>query len=139
MKYRKLIFSLGLFSAIVTLLYWILAFTGLYPVVERVPGYTRWFWSFPLPDFWLCCTSAMLAFAIKTKRDAMAVICGLITASSGIFLALNELMFSFYTGMIFMPLSDIGIDLTIKIYLISVGIFYIKQFSGAVRKSFSKK
>ena len=135
MRYRGLIFGLGVFTAIVVLLYWVLSLTGIYPVVELVPGYTVWFWSFPAPDFWIFVTSALMAIAVRTQRDVVAVVCGLLTASSMIFLALNELMFSFYTGMICMPLSDIGIDLAIKIYCLSVGSFFIKQFSWHIKES----
>ena len=137
MKYKSLIFGTSLFTAIGTMLYWGVVFTGLSPVVELVPGYTTWFWSFPLPDFWIVITSVLLAFSIKTKRDAMAVVCGLLTASGMVFLALNELMFSFYTGMIRMPVRDIGIDLIIKIYCLSVGAFYIKQFSARIAQAFA--
>jgi hypothetical protein len=133
MKYRGLLFGLSLFTAFGTLIYWILVFLGLYPVVELVPGYTVWFWSFPLPDFWIVITSVLLAFAIKTNRYVMAIVCGLLTASSMIFLALNELMFSFYTGMIFMPLSELASDLVIKVYCLLVGVFFIKQFSGQIK------
>ncbi|MDR0324873.1 MAG: hypothetical protein LBI19_02090 [Oscillospiraceae bacterium] len=136
MKYRGLIFGLSLFTVIGNLLYWMLAFTGLTPVIEIVPGYTAWFWSFPLPDLWLSVISALLAFSIKIKRDVMAIVCGLLTASSMIFLALNELMFSFYTGMIYLPLADIGSDLVIKIYCLSVGTFFITQFSRQIKNQF---
>jgi len=135
MKYRRLILGLGLFTAIATVMYWIFVFTGLSPVVELVPGYTVWFWSFPLPDFWIVVTSALLAFAIKTKRDVMAIVCGLLIASSMIFLALNELMFSFYTGMIYLPIADLWVDLIIKIYCLIVGAFLITQFSREIRRS----
>jgi hypothetical protein len=138
MKYRGLILSLSLFTAFGNLIYWALVFLGLSPVVELVPGYTTWFWSFPLPDFWIVITSVLLAFAVKTNRYVMAIVCGLLTASSLIFLALNELMFSFYTGMIFLPLSDIGFDFVIKTYCLSVGTFFIIQFSGQIKNTCKK-
>lgn len=138
MKYQRVIFGLCMATIIVGLLYWILVFTKVYPVVEIVSGYTAWFWSFSVPDFWMYAISALLAFAIKTKRDAMAVVFGLLTGSTMIFLALNELTFSFHTGMIFMPLTDIGIDLTFSIYCLSVGMFFTKQFSNVVSNLFAK-
>jgi hypothetical protein len=139
MKHERLIFGLSVFAAAGNLLYWILSFTGLYPVVEIVPGYTAWFWSFPLPDFWLFVTSVLLVIAIKIKRDAMATVCGLLTASSLIFLSLNELCFSIYTGMIRMPLAEIGADMALKIFNLSVGAFFIKQFSGVIGRSLAIK
>ncbi len=130
MKYRKLMAALGIFNAIILPLYFISAYLGWYPVVEHVSGYTVWFWSFPLPDFWLALTSALMAYAIIKKRDNMAIVCGLLTASAGIFLSLNEFMFLFFTGMNNLPLKDIGFDLVSKIYYVSTGTFLIKQFSG---------
>lgn len=39
MKYKNLIFGLSVFTAVGTLLYWILVFTSIFPLVEIVPGY----------------------------------------------------------------------------------------------------
>jgi hypothetical protein len=69
----------------------------------------------------------------------MTVVCGLLTASSLIFLALNELCFSIYTGMIRLPLTEIGFDMAIKIYNLSVGTFFIVQFSRVIGRSFAIK
>jgi len=135
MKYRKLMAVLGMLPVVGIPPYFIAAYFGWYPLVEHVPGYTVWFWSFPLPDFWLVVTSALMVYALIAKRDTMAVVCGLLTASAGIFMGLNELMFLFYTGMILFPLSDTGFDLAVKIYFFSVGAFYIRQFSREIRRS----
>jgi len=134
MRYRKLILGLSIFTAVATSLYWIFVFTGVFFVEELVPGYTSWFWSFPLPDLWIFVTSALVAFAIITKRNTMTIVCGLLTASSMIFLALNELMFSFYTGAINLPLSDIWLDLVIKAYCLIVGTFFIIHFALIIKK-----
>jgi len=124
--------TLGILHAVGLPLYFAFAHFGWYPVVEHVPGYTVWFWSFPLPDFWLAITSALMAYALITKRDIMAIVCGLLTASAGIFMGLNELMFLFYTGMISFPLADIAFDLVFKIYFLSIGVFFINQFSRRI-------
>lgn len=135
MKYKNLIFGLSVFTAVGTLLYWLLVFTGIFPLVEVVPGFITWFMSFPLADFWIVITSVLLAFAIKTNRSAMAAICGLLSASSGIFLALNGFMFGINTGVIFILTLDEIIEIAIKVYFLSVGAFYIKQFSRVINKS----
>ena len=134
MKYKNLIFGLSMFTAIGTLLYWILVFTGMFPLVEIVPGYIVWFQSFPLADFWIVITSALLAFAIKTNRNIMATVCGLLSASSMIFLALNGLMFGINTGMICMLTLDEIVEIAIKLYCLSVGAFYIRQFSRMINR-----
>jgi len=134
MKYRNLIFGLSVFTAIGTLSYWVLVFTGIFPLVEIVPGYITWFMSFPLADFWIVVTSVLLAFAIKKSRHVIMIVCGLLSASSMIFLALNGLVFGINTGMICMFTVDEIIEIGIKIYCLSVGIFYIKQFSCQLNK-----
>jgi len=139
MKYKSLIFGLSVFTSVGTLLYWILVFTGIFPLVEIVPGYITWFQSFPLADFWIVITSALLAFAIKTNRNVMAMVCGLLSASSMIFLALNGLMFGINTGMICMLTVDEIIEIAIKLYCLSVGTFYIRQFSRIINRSLASQ
>jgi len=139
MKYKSLIFGLSVFTSVGTLLYWLLVFTGIFPLVEIVPGYITWFQSFPLADFWIVITSALLAFAIKTNRNVMAMVCGLLSASSMIFLALNGLMFGINTGMICMLTVDEIIEIAIKLYCLSVGTFYIRQFSRIINRSLASQ
>ncbi len=50
----------------------------------------------------------------------MATICGLLSASSMIFLALNSLMFGINTGMICMFTLDEIIEIAIKLYCLLV-------------------
>jgi hypothetical protein len=64
----------------------------------------------------------------------MAAICGLLSASSMIFLALNGLMFGINTGMICMFTLDEIIEIAIKLYCLFVGAFYIRQFSREIDK-----
>jgi hypothetical protein len=64
----------------------------------------------------------------------MAAICGLLSASSMIFLALNGLMFGINTGMICMFTLDEIIEIAIKLYCLFVGAFYIRQFSREIVK-----
>lgn len=50
------------------------------------------------------------------------------------FLALNGLMFGINTGMICMFTLDEVIEIAIKLYCIIVGAFFIKYFSGQIKK-----
>ena len=132
MKYRGLIFGLSVFTALGTSIYWILIFAKVFPLVEIVPGYIVWFTSFPLADFWIVITSVLLAIGIRINRNCLVIISGLLTASSMIFLALNGLLFGINTGTICMLTVDTFIEIGIKLYCLSVGIFFIKQFSRQV-------
>jgi hypothetical protein len=64
----------------------------------------------------------------------MAAICGLLSASSMIFLALNGLMFGINTGMICMFTLDEIIEIAIKLYCLFVGAVYTRQFSREIVK-----
>ena len=134
MKHKNLIFGLSIFTAIGTLSYWILVFTGIFPLIEIVPGYITWFMSFPLADFWIVITSTLLAISIKRNNTGAMIVCGLLSASSMIFLALNGLVFGINTGMICMFTVDEVIEIGIKIYCLSVGVFFIKEFSSQIKK-----
>ena len=128
MKYRTLILCLTIFTALSTLLYWILVCANIFPLTEIVPGYLVWFNSFPLADLWIVITSVFLAVAIKIDRKCLIIISGLLTASAMIYFVLNALLFGINTGTIFMT----GMGTFLKIYRLFVGIFFIKQFSEQV-------
>lgn len=68
----------------------------------------------------------------------MAAICGLLSASSMIFLALNGLMFGINTGMVCIFTLDEIIEIAIKLYCLFVclfvGAFYLRQFSREIVK-----
>ena len=57
----------------------------------------------------------------------MAAICGLLSASSMIFLALNGLMFGINTGMICMFTLDEIIEIAIKLYCLFVGWCFLHK------------
>lgn len=124
MKNNKSIFILSLITSIGTFLYWMLVFTGVFPVKEVVPGFTVWFYSFPLADFWIMLTSAMLAVSLVRKDRKALVMWGFLTSSALIFLALNGFMFGIYTGALFMMTMDEIIEIAIKIYCIGVAIHF---------------
>ena len=132
MKHKKLIFGLAVFTALGTTLYWLLVFTGVFPLIEYVPGYKTWFWSFPLADAWIVATSTLLAVALKRNSLKTAAIFGFLTSSAMIFLALNGLLFGINTGMIFMLILDEIIEICIKIYCLVVGVFFITSFSKII-------
>jgi len=134
MKHKNLILGLSIFTAIGTIFYWILVFTGVFSLEEIVPGYVTWFMSFPLADFWIVITSTLLAISTKRNNRSAMIVCGLLSASSMIFLALNGLVFGINTGMICMFTVDEVIEIGIKIYFLSVGVFFIKEFSSQIKK-----
>jgi hypothetical protein len=73
-------------TAIGILAYWSMVFAGLFPVEELVPGYSRWFLSFPLADAWIAATAGGAAWLGGRDRRLGAILAA--AAGSGlVFLA----------------------------------------------------
>jgi hypothetical protein len=111
-------------TASFVLLYWSSIFVGLFPLEELVPGYKNWFMSFPLPDFYIA-VCACLAVYYRNKPK-MAGLYGAMTGSGLLFLGLYALSYGHNTGLIYVLTTDEVIEIFIKLYCLSVGIFFIR-------------
>jgi hypothetical protein len=120
----KIVIVFSLFTAAAGILYWVLVFTGLFPVEELVPGYQNWFMSFPIADGWmfLC---AILAAVYTLKRDPRAALFASLTGASLIFLGLYAFTYGYNTGLLFILTPDELIEIAIKVYCLSVGSLLI--------------
>jgi hypothetical protein len=81
---KKVLMTLNLCTGFGITLYWLLVFTGVFPVEEIVPGYTNWFMSFPVADLWIA-VCAFLSFKYLKSNDEKAILFGLLAGSSLIF------------------------------------------------------
>lgn len=101
MRGRALILSLGLLTGTGVLGQWILVWTGLFPVVEEVPGFRNYFLSFQAADMWLV-GAGLLAAYFALKRDARgAVFFGVALGSAMLFFGLYAFMYDLKTGLLF--------------------------------------
>lgn len=130
MNKKNLAIGLSFFTTFGILTYWTLVFTGVFPVEELIPGYTEWFMAFPLVDAWIGVT-AFLGGMFLVKGRESAVPFGIVAGSGLIFLGLYAFLYGFNTGLLFLPTIDEYIEIGIKIYSLSVGIFFIRYFWGA--------
>ena len=124
---KTLALVLTAFTTLGIAIYWTLVFAKIFPVTELVPGYRNWFMSFPLADGWIAAVS-LLAFLFLLRGDEKAVLFGLLTGSSLIFLGLYALLYSINTGLLFNLTLDEIIEIGIKIYCLSAGSFFIVYF-----------
>ncbi len=124
---KKWLIGLSIFTSAGIILYWITVFMGLFPVEELVPGYTLWFMAFPLPDFWIA-VNALLAAVLLTKDRGIAVPFGIVSGSSMIFLSLYAGAYGWNSGLICHKTIDTYIEIAIKIYTFSVGLFFIFSY-----------
>lgn len=124
---KNLALGLTSFTTFGIVVYWTLVFAGIFKVTDLVPGYRAWFMSFQLADGWIAIVS-MLAFVFLLQNNDKAVLFGLLTGSSLIFLGLYALLYGINTGLIFQLNMDEITEIAIKIYCLSVGSFFIFYF-----------
>ena len=124
---QKTLTGLCFFTAIGIILYWLSVFIGIFPVKELVPGYKNWFMSFPIADFWIAVSAFIAAVALIRKKE-IAIPFGIACGSSLIFLGLYALVYGINTGLLFILTVDEIIEITIKVYCLSVGPLFIINF-----------
>jgi hypothetical protein len=129
---KNLAIGLTAFTTFGIAVYWTLVFAGIFKVTELVPGYKNWFMSFPLADGWIAVVS-LLAFIFLLQNNDKAVLFGLLTGSSLIFLGLYALLYGINTGLIFTLNMDEIIEIGIKVYCLSVGSFFIMYFWNLIK------
>jgi hypothetical protein len=129
---KNLAIGLTAFTTFGIAVYWTLVFAGIFKVTELVPGYKNWFMSFPLADGWIAVVS-LLAFIFLLQNNDKAVLYGLLTGSSLIFLGLYALLYGINTSLIFTLNMDEIIEIGIKVYCLSVGSFFIMYFWNLIK------
>jgi len=95
--------ALGVLSVLTgtgTLAQWILAWTGVFPVAETVPGFRNYFLSFAVADMWLV-VAAFLTAALIARRDPRALVFGVALGSAMVFFGLYALMYDLNIGVLF--------------------------------------
>jgi len=123
---------LSIFHATVNTLY-LVRFFGVLPPEEVVYGYIPWFMSFALPNTVFTLLSWILVYSLIKKADTLAVLTGLLNAGGLIFLALNGLMFGFYSGFLQTMTFNAVFEILVYVYGLSLAAFYISQFWKVIR------
>ena len=135
MPNHKLLIVLSVFHATVNTVY-LVRFFGILPPEEVVYGYVPWFMSFALPNIAFTALSWLLVCSLLKKRDALAVLIGLINAGGLIFHALNGFMFGFYSGSLrAMTTFNAIFEIVVYAYGLSLAAFYITQFRKVIAKT----
>jgi len=134
MKSKKLAAFLLLLTAVGILIYWVLVFSGVFPVSEIIPGYKNWFMSFPIADGWIA-ACALLSLVFLIRNNPLASLFGIAAGSSLIFLGLYALLYGINTGLIFNLTIDELIEIAIKIYCLSTGT-YLMIYFWRIRNSY---
>lgn len=127
MSIKNILIVLSFITSFFTLTYWISVFTGIFPVTEIIPGYTNWFMSFPIADFWIA-ISSLLAGLFLIKGNEKATPFGIVAGSSLLFLGLYAMTYGVNTGLLFNLTLDEIIEIVIKIYSITVGTIFMVYF-----------
>lgn len=111
-------------TAVGILTYWIAVFSGMFPVVDIVPGYRNWFMSFPMADLWIAAMALLSATAPSSNKPLSTV--AMAAAGSGlIFLGLYAFAYGVNTGLVYNVTADEAIEIAIKIYCLTVGGWFV--------------
>jgi len=127
MNNKNLAIGLSFFTTFGILAYWFSVFTGVFPVVELIPGYVDWFMAFPLADTWIGVTAFFGGLFLLRGRES-AIPFGIAAGSGLVFLGLYAFLYGFNTGLLFQQTVDEYIEIAIKLYALSVGSFFIHYF-----------
>lgn len=133
MNSKRIIIVTSALTVIAGMIYWIMVFSGAFPVDELVPGYRNWFLSFPLADGWMF-SCAIVAAVTASKNNPLAVIFAPAAGSSMIFLGLYAFAYGANTGLLFNLDAPEIIEIVIKIYCLTAGsllIYHGWKLSGS--------
>ncbi len=133
MKNLKLFKSLLITTSVAIAFYWISVLTGIFPVEDLIPGYKNWFMSFPLPDFYVA-TCAVIAVIYLKSNTKLAALFGTMAGSGLLFLGLYALAYGHNTGLLYNLTTDEIIEIFIKIYCLSAGMFFILTSWKLIKK-----
>lgn len=126
MRTEKLFKGLLITTALFVGGYWTSVFTGVFPVEELVAGYTNWFMSFPIPDFYVAVCAIITVYNL-TKNKILAGLFGTMTGSGLLFLGLYAMAYGHNTGLLYNLSTDEIIEIGIKIYCLSAGTYFIRE------------
>lgn len=124
MKNQKLYKILLITTAGFIVIYWASVFTGVFPVEELVAGYGNWFMSFPVPDIYVAISASVAAYYL-TSRAKLSGLFGAMAGSGLIFLGLYAFAYGHNTGLLYQLTVDEVIEICIKVYCLTAGIFFI--------------
>lgn len=116
-----LILLLSFLTGTGILFVWILTWSGLFPVVESVPGFRNYFISFVVADSWLILT-AFMTVALTLRKNPRAVFFGVALGSAMLFFGLYALMYDLNTGLLWRFTVDEIFGKVVTLYNIFGGI-----------------
>lgn len=124
---QQIVCLLSFLTGFGILFLWILVWSGIFLVEDKIPGFRNYFTSFQLADMWLAVNAILTGIFILLKNPKM-VQCGISLGSAMIFFGLysflydlnTKLLFDFSTGELFGKL--------ITLYNLIGGIFFIVYF-----------
>lgn len=119
------------------LLQWILVWSGMFPIVESVPGFRNYFFSFVIADFWLI-VAAFLTTIFTPRRDPKAILFGIALGSAMIFFSLYAFMYDLNTGLLTNVTADELFGKAVTLYNFLGGVVFMVLSWGS-RNAFGMK
>ena len=115
------------------LLQWILLWTDIFLVEEKIPGFQNYFMSFQLADLWLM-LNALLTGTYILLKNPKSTLFGISLGSSMIFFGLYSFLYDWRTKLLFDFSSGEIFGKFITLYNIIGGVLFIVYFSKSIKK-----
>ena len=78
---KRIVAIIGILTFSGEIIYWVAVFTGIFEVIDIIPGHRNWFMSFPMADLWLAICS-LLSSIFLLKNSFRSIVFGLLAGSS---------------------------------------------------------
>ena len=111
-------------TAIGTTLYWIVFFTSGAVHVRNDATYIAFEQAFPLADAWMAACALLGAIGLWRRRS-WGLLCGLLAASSMIFLACMDVLFNLNEGNYALASVAMNLEIGINVALLAGGMLLI--------------
>lgn len=107
---------------------WILVWSGMFPVEDKIPGFRNYFISFLLADIWLV-MNAILTGVLMLLKNSKVISSGISLGSAMVFFGLYSFLYDFNTKLLFDFSYGELFGKLITFYNIIGGLFFIIYFS----------
>jgi len=115
------------------LLQWILLWTDIFLVEEKIPGFQNYFMSFQLADLWII-INAFLTGTFILLKNSKSTLFGISLGSAMIFFGLYSFLYDWRTKLLFDFSSGEIFGKFITLYNIIGGVLFIVYFSKSIKK-----
>lgn len=125
---QQIVCILSFLTGLGILSLWILVWSGIFPVEDKIPGFRNYFISFQLADMWLV-VNAILTGAFMLLKSSKMIVYGISLGSGMVFFGLYSFLYDLNTKLLYDFSMGELFGKLITLYNIIGGLFFIVYFS----------